>query len=256
MSCKISDIIDILEELFPLSNAMEYDNPGLLCGDRNSLLENILLTLDCTSEAVREAQIKGCNLIIAHHPLIFGGIDSISCDKPAGRILTDLVKKDIALYACHTQLDCTNEFGNMAIAAALGLKGRKLEGATIGVVSETDSDIDMFSRKVMRSLGSSGVITLSAPDKNVGKVFIQGGSFDEENIDVIVSSGVDTVLTGEMKHHHMVLLSEYGIGTVLCGHNASERIYLPELKKVLDTRNLGVKIFVDNGKETTLNYKG
>ncbi|MCR5617573.1 MAG: Nif3-like dinuclear metal center hexameric protein [Clostridiales bacterium] len=256
MSCRISDIIEVLEELFPLYNAMEYDNPGLLCGDRNGSADNILLTLDCTSDAVMEAKKLNCSLIIAHHPLIFGGIDSISLDKPTGRILTELVRNDIALYACHTQLDCTDEFGNRAIASALGLESRKLEGATIGVIAETDSDINMFSRKVTENLRSSGVITLSPPEKHVGKIFIQGGSFDEENIDAIVSSGADTVLTGEMKHHHMVLLSEYGIGTLLCGHNASERIYLPELKNVLDKKDMGVQIFVDNGKETTLNYKG
>ena len=252
MSYKISDVIKVIEDLFPLENAMDYDNPGLLAGNREWILNGILLTLDCTLDSVKLAIERNCNLIISHHPIIFGGIDSVSYDEPNGRILSELIKNDIALYACHTQLDCTDEFGNKEIAYSLGLDCQKLDTATIGVVSETDSYIEQFAQLVKKGLNSSGIITLSDSMKPVRKIFIQGGAFDEENIKAIVDAGIDTVLTGEMKHHHMVLLNEYGIGTLLCGHNASERVYLPRLKNVLEGRIGDVNIFVDSGKETTL----
>ncbi|MBO7426076.1 MAG: Nif3-like dinuclear metal center hexameric protein [Clostridiales bacterium] len=252
MSYKINDVINVLEDLFPLENAMDYDNPGLLTGNREDSLKKILLTLDCTMDSVKMAIENGCNLIIAHHPIIFGGILSVSYDDPCGKILSELIKNDIALYACHTQLDCTEEFGNIAIAEALGIKAQKLDTASIGVIVETDSYVEQFSDIVKNALNSSGIISLSDPVKPVHKVFIQGGAFDEENIGAIVEAGVDTVLTGEMKHHHMVLLNEFGIATLLCGHNASERIYLPRLKNVLEGKIGDVMIFVDSGKERTL----
>ena len=252
MSYKINDVINVLEDLFPLENAMDYDNPGLLTGNREVALKKILLTLDCTMDSVKMAIEKECNLIIAHHPIIFGGIMSVSYDDPNGKILSELIKNDIALYACHTQLDCTEEFGNIAITEALGEKSKKLDTSTIGVIMETDSYVEQFAYIVKNALDCSGIITISAPDKPVRKVFVQGGAFDEENIDAIVKAGVDTVLTGEMKHHHMVLLGEFGIATLLCGHNASERVYLPRLKNVLEGRIGDVMIFVDSGKERTL----
>ena len=254
MSYKVSDLSNFLEKLFPLENAMEYDNPGLLAGSSCSELKGILLTLDCTSDAVKAAVKNGANIIIAHHPLIFGGIDNVCCDNTTGAILTSLIKNDIALYACHTQLDCTDEFGNIEIAKRLGGDDAyKLREATIGVCFDAEkTTVKEFSKTIIKGLDCSGTITISSPDTEVSKVFCQGGSFDEDNIDAIKNSGADLVVTGEMKHHHMVLLKELGISVLLCGHNASERVYLPRLKTVLEEQFPDLPIFVDFGNETTL----
>lgn len=252
MSYKVNDAIKVLEELFPLENAMEYDNPGLLTGSRDQDLNGIFLTLDCTSDPVKIAKEKGLNMIIAHHPLIFGGIDNVCFDNSTGRILSGLIKNDIALYACHTQLDCTEEFGNLAICDAIGYKGAPLEGATIGSVFDTDTTLGVIAAEAVKGLDASGAITLSSKEEKVKRVFVQGGAFDEDNISLLMKSGVDLVITGEMKHHHMVFLMENGISTLLLGHNATERIYLPKLKRVLEGRLNDLPIFVDFGKERTL----
>ena len=251
----IDAVCKYLEEIFPLSNAMEYDNPGLLTWDRNTEVKGILLTLDCTSDAIDLALKSGCNMIIAHHPLIFGGIDSVSCDTSTGRLLTRLIKNDIALYGCHTQLDCTDEFGNLEIAACLGASDAKpLEGATIGVVFTLPSPVSLgeYASKVRKDLNASGVITIAPHDSKVTKVFVQGGAFDEENMKCIIDSGVDLVISGEIKHHHMLELFENGVMSVAAGHNATERVYLPKLKNVLEKEFGGMPIFVDFGKETAL----
>ena len=252
MSYKVNDAVKVLEELFPLENAMDYDNPGLLAGDRESALSGILLTLDCTSDSVKMATDNNCNLVVAHHPIIFGGIDNVCCDNSTGRILSNLIKNDVSLYACHTQLDCTKEFGNLAICEAIGYEGSVLEGATIGSVFETDSTLGEIASKAVKGLDASGAITLSDSNAKVSKVFVQGGAFDEENIPLLMASGVDLVITGEMKHHHLVYLYENGISVLLLGHNATERIYLPKLKRVLEAQLPKLPIFVDFGKERTL----
>ena len=251
---KVADIVKTLEELFPLENAMSYDNPGLLTGSRDAEVKGILLTLDCTSRAISVALEKGCNLIIAHHPLIFGGIDNVCADNVTGKILSSLIKNDIALYACHTQLDCTDEFGNLELAKVLDVEGTKLEGASIGVVYDLFAPVSLweYANFVSDKLNCSGVSTISSKDKKVKRVFVQGGAFDEENLDVIVSSGVDLVISGEIKHHLMVYLEECGIAAFAAGHNATERIYLPKLKNVLDEKFSSMPIFVDFGNETKL----
>lgn len=253
---KISEILDYVEGIFPLENALGFDNPGLLAGDRNTEVTGILLTLDCTSKAIDEALKKGCNLIIAHHPLIFGGINSISTDSANGRLLTKLIKNDIALYACHTQLDMTDEFGNLEIAKCIGaIDPVKLEGAELGVVFDLDKKdtLKNYSKKVAEALDSSGFVTLNSPDDMVSRVYVQGGAFDEDNIPAILDGKVDLVISGEIKHHLCVLLEEYGVSTLIVGHNASERIYLPELKNVLDEHFGSVNIFVNFGKERSFN---
>ena len=71
---KIKEITDYLESLAPLSSQESYDNCGLLVGDASAEVTNALLTLDCTEAIVEEAERKGCNLIIAHHPIVFKGL--------------------------------------------------------------------------------------------------------------------------------------------------------------------------------------
>lgn len=248
----ISDVIDYIESLFPLDNAMEYDNPGLLVGDKDRKLKGILLTLDCNMASVEEAIKSGCNLIIAHHPIIFGGIHSVTNETATGRVITELIKNDISLYALHTQLDCTDEFGNLEIAKCIGAKEpHKLWEAPIGVVFDLDkkTTLEDYSEIVQFGLNASGVVSMNAPTEKISRVFVQGGAFDEDNIPFIIDDEVDLVISGEIKHHLCVLLEEHGISTLIVGHNASERVYLPKLKNVLDEEFKDTNIFVYFGKE-------
>ena len=250
---KIKEITDVLERLFPLEKAMSYDNPGLLAGSSEAELKAVLLTLDCTSEAVEKARSRDCGLVIAHHPLIFGGINNVCADNSTGKILTALIKNDIALYACHTQLDCSDEFGNLELARVLGaVDPRPLEGASIGVCYDLTSPVSLssYAHEVVNRLKSSGLNFISDPTCDVRKVFVQGGAFDEDNIPSIIDSRIDLVISGEIKHHHQILLKEYGIASFVAGHNATERVYLPKLKNVLEEEFGDLEFFVDFGNET------
>lgn len=252
MAC-IDDVIDFVENMFPIDNAMDFDNPGLLVGDSERELKGVLLTLDCNMASVNYAIENGCNLIIAHHPLIFGGIHSVTNETATGRIITELIKNDISLYACHTQLDCTDEFGNLEIARLIGgTDAYKLDDAPIGVVFDLERRVSLeeFAQTVKSGLDCSGVVSMNSPEETVSRVFVQGGAFDEDNIPFILNdSDIDLVISGEIKHHLCVLLEEEGISTLIVGHNASERVYLPKLKNVLDEQFNDTDIFVYFGKE-------
>lgn len=118
----IGQITDTLEEFAPLNYQEDYDNCGLLTGQKNTLVTGALLSLDCTEEVIDEAIEKGCNLVISHHPIIFSGLKKLNGSDYVQRTIIKAVKNDIALYACHTNLDNVQLGVNKKIADKLGLK--------------------------------------------------------------------------------------------------------------------------------------
>lgn len=102
---KIKDIISHLESLAPLPLQEAYDNAGLIVGNYNSAVSGVILCLDSTEEVVDEAIHKKANLIIAHHPIIFKGLKSITGKNYVERVILKAIKHDIAIYAIHTNLD-------------------------------------------------------------------------------------------------------------------------------------------------------
>ena len=91
---RVDDIAMFLESTFPLENSEEYDNCGLIAGDRDAEVKTCILSLDTTSKAVDLAVEKNADLIISHHPLIFGGLLSVSGDDYKGRLLMKMIKND------------------------------------------------------------------------------------------------------------------------------------------------------------------
>lgn len=119
---KIEQIINYLESIAPLSFQEEYDNSGLIVGNKKDSVQSALITLDCTEEIVDEAIHKKCNLIIAHHPIIFRGLKKINGKNYIERTIIKAIKNDIAIYAIHTNLDNVINGVNYKIANRLGLK--------------------------------------------------------------------------------------------------------------------------------------
>src|SRR5690554_6828614 len=102
---KISNIIEEIEKIAPPSLQESYDNAGLLTGSKNWQCSGAILCLDAIEEVVDEAIEKNCNLIIAHHPIIFSGLKSLTGKNYIERTIIKAIKNDIAIYAAHTNLD-------------------------------------------------------------------------------------------------------------------------------------------------------
>jgi dinuclear metal center YbgI/SA1388 family protein len=126
MAYQIQDIITFLEQFAPPSLQESYDNATLICGNRKEKVKGVLCTLDCTEDVVDEAISLGANLIIAHHPIVFKGLKSLTGKNYVERTLIKAIKQDIAIYAIHTNLDHVSSGVNKKIADRLGLTKTKI----------------------------------------------------------------------------------------------------------------------------------
>lgn len=118
---KLHSIIEEIERFAPLTYQESYDNCGLLVGNINMEISGAILCLDCTEYIVEEAINKKCNLIIAHHPIIFGGLKKLNGNNYVERTVIKAIQHNIAIYACHTNLDNVRLGVNHKIASKLGL---------------------------------------------------------------------------------------------------------------------------------------
>lgn len=121
---KLNEIIGILEKISPKINQEHYDNCGLLIGNKNIECTGIICTLDVTESVVLDAKKKKCNVIIAHHPIIFSGLKKINGDNYVEKAVIAAIQNDIAIYAIHTNLDNVIHGVNATIADKLGLINR------------------------------------------------------------------------------------------------------------------------------------
>ena len=117
-----SEITSLIEELAPLALQEDYDNAGLLIGDKYMEISGVLITLDVTEAVIDEAVEHNCNLIISHHPLIFRGLKNITGQDYIQRCVIKAIKNDIAIYAAHTNIDNVLQGVNGKIADLIGLK--------------------------------------------------------------------------------------------------------------------------------------
>ena len=122
----VQDVINHIETLSPLAYAEDFDNVGLLVGDKNTKITGVLVTLDTLEAVVDEAIESNCNLIVSFHPIIFKGLKKLTGKTYVERVVIKALKNNIAIYAMHTALDNSMLGVNNMICEKLGLKNRKI----------------------------------------------------------------------------------------------------------------------------------
>jgi len=129
---KAKDVTDIVERIAPLGLAASWDNSGWQIGSPQAALTGVLLALDLTLPVVEEASAKGLNLIVVHHPVFFRPMNRLDLDVPRGRLVAEVVRRGLQVYAAHTNLDQAAEGVSMALAKRLELADAKfLEPTTM-----------------------------------------------------------------------------------------------------------------------------
>jgi len=123
---KLKELVGFLENMVPLSMQESYDNCGLIVGDKNQEITGVLVALDCIESIVDEAIQKKCNVIVAHHPIVFKGLKSLVGKNYIERTVLKSIKNDIAIYAIHTNLDNYRWGVNFEIGNRIGLKNLQI----------------------------------------------------------------------------------------------------------------------------------
>jgi len=123
---KIKDVTEYLESFAPRAYQEAYDNSGLITGDETAEVQGLLVTLDCTEAVVQEGIDRKCNLIVAHHPILFKGLKRLTGSNYVERTLIKAIKANIAIYAIHTNLDNVDQGVNRKIGEKIGLKNLRV----------------------------------------------------------------------------------------------------------------------------------
>ena len=122
----IKNIIDEIELVAPRQYQEGYDNARLITGNKNEQCTGVLISLDCVETIVEEAIAKNCNLIVAHHPIVFKGLKSLTGANYVERTIIKAIKHDVAIYAAHTNLDNILTGVNAKICEKLGLQNLEI----------------------------------------------------------------------------------------------------------------------------------
>ncbi len=134
----VHDLAQLLEAAAPLAYQESYDNAGLQCGDPQAEITGVLITLDCTPAVVAEAVRRGCNVVVAHHPVIFRPLKRLTGSNEVERTIIVALKNDVAIYAAHTNLDNVRNGVNDKLAEKLGLTNARTlapQSGTLGRLS-------------------------------------------------------------------------------------------------------------------------
>lgn len=218
---KVKDIFDFIGEISPYGIQCSWDNCGLLVGDSEKEVKKIGLCLDASGQTLGSAVENEVDLIITHHPIIFTAQKAFTKGNPA----FDAASKGISVISAHTCFDCAEGGINDVLCDLLGIKNAegvpseecKVPMARIGNVEETS--IEDFATFVSKKLNTVCKVVKCG---KVKRVAVCGGSaFDFFN--EAVSMGADTYITGEAKHHELLIARDMGINLIVAGHYETEK---------------------------------
>lgn len=154
---KLVELTNYLESLAPLSSQESYDNSGLIVGDPQMELTGALVSLDCIESIVDEAIEKKCNVVIAHHPILFKGLKRLNGSDYVQRTILKAIKNDIALYAIHTNLDNFRYGVNAEIGKRIGLENIRVLAPKKDVLTKLVVFVpDEYVENVMSALFEAG----------------------------------------------------------------------------------------------------
>ena len=246
----IDDILADMESFASPELAESWDHVGMMIGDRSAAVKNAVLSLDATREALDLCISENAGLLITHHPLFFPSIGAIDYSTPQGALVRDFIREDICVYSAHTNLDKAQGGVNHALAEIVGLSfPMSITGINIGLCGDLNEPAGLFAMagRTTKLLSGSGVFINMDQDKQITRVFVTSGSFDGTGISALAKAHVDLLISGEIHHHHMLELRAYGIAALAVGHDVSERIVLPTLKKRLNLQFAGLGVAIAPG---------
>ena len=248
----INDILQFFEAFAPVETAMDFDNCGLLVGDKNAAVTKALVTLDITAEVAEEAKALGCELIISHHPVIFNPLKRLT----ARAVPYLLAQYGISAVCMHTNLDLSEVFGvNICLGKAAGLKvvSRAPEGECLFFGDfEEEIPVRGLAERVKTALGCKG-LRYTEGKGAVRRLAVASGAGGSD-IFAAAAIGADALLTGEIKHHEINAANELGVAVIDPGHFKSEDIVINPLIDRLKAAFPAISFTKSKENDDKMNY--
>ncbi len=243
MSVTVKQIIDLIEIDIPLIAAEDWDNVGLQVGVPDAPVEKVLVCLELNDAVIEQAITTHCQLIIAHHPLIFKPLKSLREDQPKGRLISRLIRQNMAFYAMHTNYDHYDRGLSYLLAKALLLE--KIE-PLIAVKPQIDQRFTLgkkgqltvpmtaaqFAEHLKKSLSLNSVRLAGDLTKTIATVAVIAGA-GMDFLAETAQSGVDAFVTGDAKYHEVVEGLHHGLLLADVGHFESEVLFAEGFAKQL-----------------------
>ncbi|HEV2779578.1 MAG TPA: Nif3-like dinuclear metal center hexameric protein [Actinophytocola sp.] len=206
----MAEVIEALDKAYPPELAEDWDAVGLVCGDPADEVSRVLVCVDPVESTVDEAVEHGCELIVAHHPLLLRGVHGVGADTPKGGLVHRMIRTGVALFCAHTNADAADPGVSDALAAAIGLSvvgplNPRADGRTgIGRLTElaTPEPFGAFVERVAAALPGTagGVRAAGDPNRLMRTVAVSGGAGDSY-LDAALAAGVDAYVTADLRHH-------------------------------------------------------
>ena len=260
---KLYEIIDFLDSELHPEYQEDYDNAGFLLGDPAVECTGALVALDLTPAVIDEAVTQGANLIVTHHPFIFGGVKHITTTDTTGRMIFSLVRNGIAVYAAHTNLDNLKEGINGILADRLGLTDchilrpkpsalpEEIGAGMIGTLPFA-MPAEAFLEQVKVSLGLPLLRISDVASPVVSRVAICGGS-GSFLIEDAISQQADVYLTGDLKYHDFQH-AEGRITLADIGHYESEQFGKLLIYSVISKKFSNFACFISRQGKSFVSY--
>lgn len=243
----VNDIFDYLNSLYPVNTACDFDNPGILVGDKHAEVKRSVISLDCTDSAIDKAVKNKCQLIITHHPVIFEPLKKVLSDSPVYR----LIKNGISVISMHTNLDIGENGVNDTLCDVLELNNTEKYIADDGFPLNTgflpyQMSPERLAGYIKKKLG--GRIKYTSGNEKINRVLVcsgSGGSYFTE----LIRSGCDALITADVKHNVFIDAARLGKSVFDAGHFETEDVVINRLNNILSSRFNGITFFTDHTSE-------
>lgn len=232
---KLTEIIEIIESEFPTETAYDWDNCGLLIGEKERDIKKVLVTLDVTEKTVNEAIIQNADLILSHHPIMLSPIKRITNENSEGRLITKAIENKISMYAAHTNCDVGKRGINARLAEIFELTDAEpVEENGLGRIGNLKKEITLeeFAKIVKERLNTPFVRVCGDIKSNIKRVAVGSGACSDI-IPVAIEKGADVMVTGDTKYHNMMSSCEMGINIIDAGHYPTEIIVMDIFEELL-----------------------
>lgn len=253
---KCEEIMKILEKQSPVSYACDWDNVGLLVGDREKEVKRVYIALDATDEVIEEAIKLHADMLLTHHPMIFKGMKQVNMDHFIGRKVIKLIQNDISYYAMHTNFDVK---GMAELSAAIiGLENSRVLDVTqvtdgkeegigrVGTLIEPMS-LGSCAKFVRAAFSLEQVKVFGDATTRISKAAISPGSGKSEVQNAILA-GAEVLITGDIDHHDGIDAVAQGLCIIDAGHYGLEHIFVSYMKDYLQKRCGGLEVFTEKIK--------